>query len=191
LTESKMEDSITIDNELIFVSTIHKTKGKEFDNVYLLLNGFDIQKDESKRLLYVAITRAKKNLTVHYKGSYLRDIVANNLSYGLDSKVYSPIPEQTHLLTHRDVNLGYFEYVQNRLDGISSGSQLKAGPDGLSTSKGLVVKFSAKFAQLVTDLTSKGHQISAAKVNYVVYWTNPNTGKEVKILLPDITFKRY
>jgi ATP-dependent DNA helicase RecQ len=190
LTESKMEDFITIENELIFVSTIHKTKGKEFDNVYLLLDGYDVQKDESKRLLYVAITRAKKNLTVHYKGSYLRDIVANNLSYGLDTRVYSPIPEQTHLLTHRDVNLGYFEYVQNRLDGISSGISLQAGPEGLATSKGLVVKFSSKFAQLVTDLTSKGHKISAAKVNYVVYWTNPNSGKEVKILLPDITFKR-
>jgi ATP-dependent DNA helicase RecQ len=190
LTESKIEDFITIDNELIFISTIHKTKGKEFDNVYLLLDGYDVQKDESKRLLYVAITRAKKNLTVHYKGSYLRDIVANNLSYGLDSKAYSPIPEQTHLLTHRDVNLGYFEYVQNRLDGISSGTSLQAGPEGLATSKGLVVKFSANFAQLVSDLASKGHKISEARVNYVVYWTNPKTGKEVKIILPGITFKR-
>jgi ATP-dependent DNA helicase RecQ len=54
----------------------------------------------------------------------------------------------------------------------------------------LVVKFSAKFAELVADLTSKGHKISAAKVNYVVYWTNPKTGKELKIILPDITFKR-
>jgi len=32
----------------------------------------------------------------------------------------------------------------------------EAVPEGLATSKGLVIKFSAKFAQLVTDLTSKG-----------------------------------
>src|SRR5690606_26330725 len=41
IRESKMEDFYGLRGETIFVSTIHKAKGKEFDNVYLLLENFD------------------------------------------------------------------------------------------------------------------------------------------------------
>lgn len=38
LFESKLEDFYAVRGETIVVSTIHKAKGKEFDNVFLLLN---------------------------------------------------------------------------------------------------------------------------------------------------------
>ena len=37
LTESKIEDFIDVDSETIYVSTIHKAKGKEFDKLALEL----------------------------------------------------------------------------------------------------------------------------------------------------------
>src|SRR5205085_1952884 len=46
ILESKMEDFTNIDNETIFVSTIHKAKGKEFNNVILLHDGFTPNSDE-------------------------------------------------------------------------------------------------------------------------------------------------
>ncbi len=81
LFESKLEDFTKLDNETIFVSTIHKAKGKEFNNVFLLLNGFTPNTDEEKRQLYVAITRAKTNLAIHYNGTYLKNIKTENLTY--------------------------------------------------------------------------------------------------------------
>ena len=69
IRESKLEDFYDESLETIFVSTIHKAKGREFDNVYLMLDRFSCMTDESRRLLYVAITRTKQNLTIHYNGN--------------------------------------------------------------------------------------------------------------------------
>ncbi|NPA38056.1 MAG: RecQ family ATP-dependent DNA helicase, partial [Chlorobi bacterium] len=57
--ESRLEDFISGGIDTIIVSTIHKSKGKEFDNVYLMLNKFQINDESKKRELYVAMTRAK------------------------------------------------------------------------------------------------------------------------------------
>ena len=40
---------------------MHRSKGREFDNVYVLLNNPDIASDENKRKLYVAFTRASQS----------------------------------------------------------------------------------------------------------------------------------
>ncbi len=78
LFESRLEDFYTFRGEEINVSTIHKAKGKEFENVFLLLND-DCKKYTSRlREIYVAITRSKQFLSVHlndyYAGSCLRSM---------------------------------------------------------------------------------------------------------------------
>jgi ATP-dependent DNA helicase RecQ len=62
IRESHIKDFADTEQPAIYVSTIHKTKGKQFDNVFLLLNGFKPSTDEDKRLFYVAITRPKTHL---------------------------------------------------------------------------------------------------------------------------------
>jgi len=79
LRESKLEDFPGAVVETIIVSTIHKAKGKEFDNVYLMLPNFKPQEDKAKRQLYVAMTRAKSNLTIHMVGNYLDYIKVEDL----------------------------------------------------------------------------------------------------------------
>ena len=54
--ESMIEDFIDEGNDTILVSTMHKAKGKEFENVFILLNQYDLSDDAARRLLYVAIT---------------------------------------------------------------------------------------------------------------------------------------
>jgi ATP-dependent DNA helicase RecQ len=71
IRESKLEDFLNENWETIFVSTIHKAKGKEFDNVFLVLENFNPTTDEAKRQLYVAMTRAKENLAIHLNGGFL------------------------------------------------------------------------------------------------------------------------
>ena len=58
-------------NHNIYVGTIHSVKGLEFDNVYVLgvdNTTFKLNTEENKNLYYVAITRAKKHLTVFERG---------------------------------------------------------------------------------------------------------------------------
>ena len=66
LTESQFGDYERGSENKILVSTIHKAKGREFSNVYLVLNNCVIRTDEVRRLLYVGCTRAKNNLYVLY-----------------------------------------------------------------------------------------------------------------------------
>lgn len=78
LEEIRLED-FEIYNKNIIISTIHKSKGLEFDKVYLLVDGNPIN-DEEKRLFYVGMTRAKDELNIFRNG---RDI-SNKKDY------YSP-----------------------------------------------------------------------------------------------------
>jgi len=55
----------------VIVSTMHKAKGKEFDSVYLCIKENFITDEYDKRLMYVAITRAKNKLFIHIKNNLL------------------------------------------------------------------------------------------------------------------------
>ena len=56
----------------IIVSTMHKAKGKEFESVYVIVENNFIQDDYQRRLLYVAITRAKENLYIHTQDRFFK-----------------------------------------------------------------------------------------------------------------------
>jgi ATP-dependent DNA helicase RecQ len=189
LTESKLDDFVKIDNETIFVSTIHKAKGKEFDNVYVLLNGFRPDSDEEKRQLYVAFTRAKTNLTIHYNGVYLQSQDAKNLYHRKNEMIYDEPLQIALLLNHKNVQLGYFEFVQHRINSLQSGTTLKILEDGLGNSDGeLVLKYSKTFKDSLAEYLHKGYKPNAAKVNFKVYWksSEDEKAKEVLIILPEL-----
>lgn len=69
-------DSLETESDKVILMTIHSAKGLEFDNVYLVgmeegifpgnqsIYGGEAEIEEERRLAYVAITRAKKKLTV-------------------------------------------------------------------------------------------------------------------------------
>ncbi|GHB40002.1 ATP-binding domain-containing protein [Mongoliitalea lutea] len=52
---------------MVLVSTIHKAKGKEFDEVFLMLSNATCVDNSERRLLYVGMTRAKSRLSTHYR----------------------------------------------------------------------------------------------------------------------------
>ncbi len=191
IRESKLEDFYNENGETIFVSTIHKAKGKEFDNVFIMLQNFNPATDEAKRQLYVAMTRAKRNLTIHLNGNYLDNIHAENLTRIEDSQIHLPPAGLAMHLTHKDVNLGYFEYVQHRLETIFSGDLLSRKEDGYANSNGeLVLKFSRNFIEVLNDKERKGYNLKKVKVNFVLYWKKQDEEREIKIILPELYFER-
>ena len=124
IRESKLEDFLDEDGETIFVSTIHKAKGKEFDNVFLMLENFNQSTDEAKRQLYVAMTRAKQNLTIHLNSNFLDNLSAENLERIEDREIYLPPKELVMHLTYQDVWLDYFKNREHIISKLMSGDDL-------------------------------------------------------------------
>lgn len=191
IRESKLEDFYNQDGDTIFVSTIHKAKGKEFDNVYVMLENFDSSTDKDKRQLYVAMTRAKNNLSIHLNGNYLDDIKAENLVRIEDTKKYL-LPDQLLVqLTHRDIWLDYFINRQNLITQLTSGDTIIVKEDMCTNSSGqTILKFSRPFLNTITSYQKKGFHLKEAKVNFIVYWEKEDTKKEVKIVLPEVIFEK-
>ncbi len=195
IKESKLEDFITRENEMIYVSTIHKAKGKEFDNVFILLNNFNAESDDKKRLLYVAMTRAKSNLTIHYNGKFLNDINVDNLIYKDDRTLYSSPKQLIFNLTHNDIQLGYFKFIKYRINQLYSGQKLLINNEGLTNlNHKIIVKFSKRFQETKKTLEEKGFQLTTAKINFILYWKSKDEKNidepEVKIVLPELCFEK-
>lgn len=194
IRESKIEDFAFQYGETINVSTIHKSKGKEFDNVFLMLDGFNSYSDDFKRQLYVAMTRAKQNLTVHYNGDYLNHIQVEELYYAKNTLSHSLPSHLVYHLTHKDVNLGYFKFIQRRLDSLKSGDSLSSNEQGLVNSRSeQIVKFSKSFQKTKESLEKQGYQLIESKIRFIVYWENHDENrdeKEIKIVLPELYFEK-
>ncbi len=196
IKESKLEDFVTQKGETIIVSTIHKAKGKEFDNVFLMLDNFSVDSDYSKRQLYVAMTRAKQNLNIHYNGNYFNDINVEGMLQVKNSEVHASPNHLVYHLSHKDINLGYFSFIQRRLNSLASGDTLKINEKGLTNSKSeQIVMFSKSFQSRRVSLESQGYKLTESKVRFIVYWKNSdetaNKEEEVKIVLPELYFVKY
>jgi ATP-dependent DNA helicase RecQ len=191
IRESKLEDFISTNGETIFVSTIHKAKGKEFDNVFLLLENFDARADEKKRQLYVAMTRAKQNLTIHLNGNYLDKFKTEELERIENNNTFQPPKGLALHLSHKDLNLGYFKYIQKGVNTLTSGDSITISEQGCQNDKGeLVLKFSKKFLDRLAEIKKSGFELKEAKVNFIVHWTDDDKKIEVKIVLPELHFEK-
>ncbi len=189
IKESKLDDFISANNETIFVSTIHKAKGKEFDNVFLMLDGFNPDSNEKKRQLYVAMTRAKQNLSIHLNGNYLDDISIDEIEQKFDSTSYESAKLLILHLSHKDIWLDYFIDKQHIISNHKSGGKLTVNNIGcVDTSGKFVLKFSKNFKERIADYQSSGYRLMGAEINYIVYWQKEDTNIDVKIILPELKF---
>ena len=69
---------MTMELELAYAVTVHKSQGSEYDAVVLpILGGFD--KLYFRNLLYTAVTRAKKLLIIVGSSSRVMQMVQNNV----------------------------------------------------------------------------------------------------------------
>lgn len=191
IRESRLEDFFNENGETIFVSTIHKAKGKEFDNVFLLLDKIDISTSGAKRQLYVAMTRAKQNLAIHLNSNFLNQISVENLERITDTGSYSPPNEIAMHVTLKDVWLDYFINRQYLISQLMSGDILTVNGSECLNSKGqTVLKFSQQFSRQIENMKNKNYILKSAKVNFIVYWQKEGTDQEIKIVLPELYFQK-
>ena len=191
IRESKLEDFLKDQKDTIFVSTIHKAKGREFDNIILMINGFSPSLDEELRQLYVGMTRAKNKLIIHTNSSYFDDVNIEGIKRIYDRKAYEAPSQIVIQLTHRDIWLDYFYSRQNQILGLVSGDELIANDEGCSCiNNQQVLKYSKSMASQIAELMQKGYSIKKANVRFVVFWQKEDADKEIKIILPKLVFEK-
>ena len=219
IRESQLEDFYGENVETIFVSTIHKAKGREFDNVFLVLDQFypgcmgeqltksttspgcmgeqltksttSPDSDEAIRQLYVGLTRAKRNLFIHYNGSYLESIRVDKLEKEYDGAIHL-MPDQLAMqLSFKDVWLDYFMHCQRLIAELKSGDELVVDGDGCVNAKGKqVLKFSKQFISRIEYMKQRNYVPRTAVINFIVYWQKENAEGETMIILPQVYFVR-
>lgn len=193
LHESNLEDFYKIEQGVVTVSTMHKSKGREFDNVLILLNDSAINSDEQKRKLYVAITRAKSNLHIHYKGNGFDKFREWATEFIEDKTEYGKPAEITMQLFYQDVNLSYFKDKKKLILSLRSGCKLTnkgvflyCGQEGKTVP---VLMFSKKCSGEIQSLIDNGYCIYSSKVRFIVAWRGQEDTKENAVILPDVVLR--
>jgi ATP-dependent DNA helicase RecQ len=156
-----------------------------------MLDHFDPSTSEAARQLYVAMTRAKRNLIIHYNGNYLESLSAEGLKKNIDKRKYEPVPLLAIQLTLRDVWLDYFFARQPAISNMSSGDTLIIDGDILINEQGQpILRFSKQFSSRMETIKRSGYIPESAKIRSVIYWKKENQEKEIRVILPELYFRK-
>ena len=194
LRESALEDFYDDRRDLLVVSTIHKAKGREYDQVWMMLRDLRLDTPEDRRRLYVGLTRAKDDLMIYAS----RDLFSFPLPPGVE-KIRDdrrwPEPTEIRLqLTHRDVVLSFFRDRTAQTAALSAGTSLILEAEYLLAEadgrRRKVAKLSKACLQRLTDLRRKGYREKSAAVRLIVAWKAEEDPEECWVLLPEITLER-
>lgn len=190
IKESKYEDFYDDDQQTITVSTIHKAKGREFDSVYLLLNNVILKDDETKRKVYVALTRAKKELYIHCNNNAFAQFSLDGVEYLHDDTLYPEPAEIVLQLTHRDVVLDFFKNKKELILSLRSGMPLHVDGEYMTAEVNdrtvRILKLSKACIAQLSELEAKGYRPTHAETRFIVAWKGEEDTEETAIVLPNI-----
>lgn len=196
-----MEDALNPQESVVYVSTMHKAKGKQFDHVFVLLDKYELRNNEDARLLYVATTRAKSSLIVHDNSDIYQNISADiEFKREKDTNQYNAPETLELILSHKDVQLSGFKFPRTarKIEVLKTTDELVYGEvqfesglaRGLNAVTGEnVLLFSRDFLKKLETYETKGYQIIGARVEYIVYWYNEELEQEYKVVLPRLVLQ--
>ena len=195
LNESKFEDFYDEqDQEAIYVSTIHKSKGREFDNVYMMLKNSAGKTDAERRTLFVGMTRAKSNLYIHTNTVLFDKYRINGVEHVVDDAEYGEPTEIMLQTTHKDVVLDFFKNKKEIIFNLRSGTKLKLDDVYLVAELNgrdvRVAKLSKAFVETLEKLQGKGYSPKSAEVRFVVAWKGEEDTEETPVVLVDLYFEK-
>ena len=170
--ESNIEDFTALDDKSIFVSTIHKAKGREFDSVYLMSAIPDGRSVDDMRAYYVGLTRAKRNL-------YL---------------VTNPPTEYSSIsiaLNMHDVILNSFKGKKDIVLRLRSGDSLQYKEGYLLNEQDInVATLSVSGKDKLKTWTDKGYEVTSVKVSYTLAWKPQDANREYAVCLAIIVLSK-
>lgn len=188
--ESVYETFTPHEQDAVVISTIHKAKGREFDDVYIMLNQKDDREDKNKRTIYVGITRARNELYIHYNSAIFDGISADGAEHESDTQDY-PEPEELEIqLGLDDVYLDFFLGKKADVFKLKSGDTLQIKGNFLYANGEKLVIPSKAVREKLDDLRSKGYKPYKARVRFIVEWIKKETGESAAVVLPDIWLRK-
>ncbi len=170
--ESSIEDFIAADDCSVFVSTVHKAKGREFDTVYLLSSVPDSRDVNDMRAYYVGLTRAKLNLylIVNPPAEYAAILIALNM---------------------HDVILDFFKGRKELVLQLRSGDILYYHDGFLLSEMGVIIAaLSAAGKDKLKAWTDKGYVVAEVKVSFTLAWKPVNSQIEYAVCLANIVLSK-
>ena len=191
--ESSVEDFCDLSGADVVVSTIHKSKGCEFDDVYMLLTEPLHLTDDVLRRYYVGMTRAKRRLFIHTT-STLFDRLPADLQR-IDQHPYEMPDEVVLQLSHKDVNLGFFKTRKKEILALRAGEQLLFNNNYLYAlhANVPVALLSQRMQADLQAWVERGYNVSGATIRFIVAWRPKDAPKEEEehaVLLVDLSVTR-
>ena len=183
LYESDTEDFIQSDRSTLFVSTIHKAKGREFDTVHLVVPTLRNDDPAQLRTLYVGLTRAKQQLYIHTHNTPFCTMATPIVHHA------SPADSMPLCiaLTLRDIFLNFIKDRKREVLALRSGDPLRYADRLLYNRQGqCVAALSNKGAQKLTQLEARGYRVTDAQVSYVVAWRPKEEENEYAVCLANL-----
>lgn len=187
--ESSVEDFCDLDEADVVVSTIHKAKGREFDDVYMLISDNYSKDVHLMRRYYVGMTRTKNRLFIHTNGDCFNHLSADR--HFTDPQPYA-MPEEIILqLSHKDVYLDFFRERKQEILALRGGDALNYNNlflYNLSTGKP-IAKLSLRMQNTLSEWEQRGYKVKYAYVRFIVAWKPKYAQKdesETAVLLADL-----
>jgi ATP-dependent DNA helicase RecQ len=196
----RLEDILFPEEQQTYISTFHKAKGKEFDSVFLFLDGFKVRKDNDARAIYVALTRARDFLEVHTNMPYFDGFAVEEMEWvdgGVEREGFAADNSRAPLPPMDEVECGLRDVVLNHFKGIDAMLAVRpmlAG-DTLQVDQGKATRYtdlrgnviavlSEKMRGVVEEKLAKGYVVKQARVGHVVWWYCEEDGKRYRVVLP-------
>jgi len=190
ISEIRTQDLQPTETGTIWLSTMHKAKGKEFDSVYLYLDNLQLRSPEDYRLLYVAMTRAKSALYIYTNSAILKPFTSDRDNYLLHNFLPEVPRKVIFQLSLKDVHLGVIkeDSFQEELKNVLAGHELEvdtANPELFLGKRELV--FSRKFREeKLEKWLERGYTIQKAVLEQVVLWYDKEGEQEYRVPLPRV-----
>ena len=194
--DTKFEDLVTNPDKTIFVSTIHKSKGREFNTVYMNLNQYEIKDDEQRHALYVGMTRARNMLYINENNGLFDDLNARGTKRRQNKEIFDQNSEILLPLTHEDIWLDYCLGRQYNIQLLHSGTELTLDTDYTMYAmtdgyRRPVLRLSRKMISVLSKYFHDGYRFAHSEIRFLVYWhPQDKPEKEGLIVLPDIYLKK-
>lgn len=183
IAESSVEDFCDIEKGDVVISTIHKSKGREFDDVYMLVSDNEMKADDEQlRRYYVGMTRARNRLFIHTTGNCFDNL--SGATYHTDSADYGMPDEIVLQLSLRDVILNHFKdgKIKREILNLRGGDPLTCSWTELENpaTGTTVAKFSKNMRKELAKWRDRGYEITDARVRFVASWKPTNSTTEEK-----------
>ena len=172
--ESNIDDFIASEGNTVYVSTIHKAKGREFDTVHLLLGGMQRIDNDMLRAIYVGITRAKHQLYVYHDNSFFTSQPSIALSLSL-----------------RDVWLDYFRVHKEQVLHLRSGDKINYSDGYLLLENGARIgSLSNAMRGRIKEYEGLGYAVVDTEVSFVLAWRPREEKEELAVCLANLVLKK-